>query len=277
MAAILRRGPRGVYHLISWDLQRHRFQRGQWMRGDVKLCGLSPNGAYLLYWAQQYGRAHGRRREADLQPYDSARESRPIRSRPLKGKELKRKVPRYQRGDSLKPGAGSPRRNTGTWTAVSRPPYFSALAIWPAFGYWTGGGFFASDREIILNEAPDFIAPTPNAPWPNWMRVRSFEEARAKPSWPPFEDPYWPEDEGARWPSVGRVLDGLREGGAEWVDFVHARTNGELLFGCDGRVYRSRNWRETAPESLLRASDRLADFTGLEFERLPPPPEAMRW
>jgi hypothetical protein len=50
-----------------------------------------------------------------------------------------------------------------TWTAVSKPPYFSALALWPKGDAWGGGGLFASERRLELNHdersmklAPDF-------------------------------------------------------------------------------------------------------------------------
>ncbi|MBI5176178.1 MAG: hypothetical protein HY986_25060 [Candidatus Melainabacteria bacterium] len=38
-----------------------------------------------------------------------------------------------------------------SWTAVSRPPYFSALALWPKGDCWGGGGLFESDKKILLN------------------------------------------------------------------------------------------------------------------------------
>ena len=41
------------------------------------------------------------------------------------------------------------------WTAVSRPPYLTALAFWPISGAWVGGGIFRSDRELLLHH-PDF-------------------------------------------------------------------------------------------------------------------------
>ena len=37
-----------------------------------------------------------------------------------------------------------------TFTAVSRPPYFTALALWPEGSTWGGGGFFEENRKLIL-------------------------------------------------------------------------------------------------------------------------------
>src|SRR5688500_14144217 len=43
------------------------------------------------------------------------------------------------------------REYTYAWTAVSRPPYFTALALWPKGDCWHGGGTFGEDRDILLN------------------------------------------------------------------------------------------------------------------------------
>lgn len=37
------------------------------------------------------------------------------------------------------------------WTAISRPPYFTALAIWGSYGSYEGGGFWRSNNEVSLN------------------------------------------------------------------------------------------------------------------------------
>jgi hypothetical protein len=41
-----------------------------------------------------------------------------------------------------------------TWTAVSRPPYLTAVALWPKGDAWGGGGLFAKEKEIMLNHRP---------------------------------------------------------------------------------------------------------------------------
>jgi hypothetical protein len=43
----------------------------------------------------------------------------------------------------------------GTWNAVSRPPYLTALALWPNLGTWGGGGLFESESTLLLHhDAP---------------------------------------------------------------------------------------------------------------------------
>jgi hypothetical protein len=46
------------------------------------------------------------------------------------------------------------RRNpdyTSAWTAISKPPYFTALALWPKGDTWEGGGLFLKARHVWLN------------------------------------------------------------------------------------------------------------------------------
>jgi len=40
---------------------------------------------------------------------------------------------------------------TYAWTALSKPPYLTALALWPKGSCWAGGGLFPSETEVWLN------------------------------------------------------------------------------------------------------------------------------
>ena len=40
------------------------------------------------------------------------------------------------------------------WTAVSRPPWITALALWPKTHTWWGGGLFTGPRRLWLNHPP---------------------------------------------------------------------------------------------------------------------------
>ena len=37
----------------------------------------------------------------------------------------------------------------GTWTAVSRPPFLTALALWPKGDAWGGGAFFQDSCNLL--------------------------------------------------------------------------------------------------------------------------------
>jgi hypothetical protein len=116
-AVLLRRGPKTHYCLIAWDLKDDSFRIGQWMKGHVHLCDLSPDGRTLIYWAAQY-RASAEARRRQPVPFDPPQQSRDA----LKKRRARpgRKVPRYLR--PLAPDI-TPRENTGTWTAISTVPY----------------------------------------------------------------------------------------------------------------------------------------------------------
>ena len=59
---------------------------------------------------------------------------------------------------------------TYAWTAVSRPPYLTALALWPKGDCWHGGGLFEDDHTVVLNHKPVVAKPDPNHP-PLGIRV----------------------------------------------------------------------------------------------------------
>jgi hypothetical protein len=50
---------------------------------------------------------------------------------------------------------------TYAWTAVSRAPWLTALALWPKGDCWWGGGLFLSDRTLWLNHRPEEAEPHP--------------------------------------------------------------------------------------------------------------------
>jgi hypothetical protein len=282
-AVILRRGPRKHFQLIDWDLRKGRFTPGQWMYGYVALCDLSPSGDRLIYWAHQYHpHAHRFRSDAEAQGsqqaeslYEPLREDRPKPSR--NKKNARRKIPRYMRQACGMPPPRrrwtSPiRRNEGVWTAISKPPYFSALAIWPSFGHWTGGGVFLSENAIVLQD--DNITPKENAPVPDSFVIHSVfapEWASRRLStnaWHMFklDKPAWDEFSAA-----------LRHAGARWVEWMAPRKDKTLYFACDGSIYRLEDWQKVAPERYLVEAQELADFTGSRFEQIPPPDEALQW
>jgi hypothetical protein len=103
-AVILRRGPRTHYHLIAWDLARDTFEHGQWMRGNVMLCDLSPRGDKLLYFAEQYVKPLARSLQGRYEPL----KQQPVRKTPRKGRQHRR-TPRYLRPPGTSSSSGAPR------------------------------------------------------------------------------------------------------------------------------------------------------------------------
>jgi len=54
------------------------------------------------------------------------------------------------------------REYTYAWTAISRPPYLTALALWPKGDCWHGGGHFLDNSAIELNHKPNVANSHPN-------------------------------------------------------------------------------------------------------------------
>lgn len=50
---------------------------------------------------------------------------------------------------------------TYAWTAVSKPPWLTALALWPKGDCWHGGGLFENDSTLMLNHRPNVAKPHP--------------------------------------------------------------------------------------------------------------------
>jgi hypothetical protein len=76
------------------------------------------------------------------------------------------------------------REYTYAWTAISRPPYFTALALWPKGNCWHGGGLFLRPRHIWLNHKPEVAVPHPKHR-PKGLRVTLNPEACGEdaPTW----------------------------------------------------------------------------------------------
>ncbi len=63
------------------------------------------------------------------------------------------------------------------WTAISRPPYFTALTLWPNLGSWYGGGVFTGAKRIEL-DATCTLTPHPKFKTPP-LRIAAMAGATA--------------------------------------------------------------------------------------------------
>ena len=105
LGLVLRRGPSDWFRLSLWHTDTDRFEHGQWMAGRVyeRRSDLAPDGSLFVSFV---------RRSGGLPSSDPA-----------------------DTGSAQPPAADS-------WVAISRPPYFTALALWFVGGtYWVGGFF----------------------------------------------------------------------------------------------------------------------------------------
>lgn len=196
----------------------------------------------------------------------------------------------------------------GTWTALSRPPFFTALALWPKGNTWGGGGTFLTERTFALDHnaresalAPGFSMPEGFVllpPGPATQAAVARAMARDPQAWQiqdgadrgyatrsfTREEPsglgltrFWHMENPAK-PWQGELRAVLRRSkgslplnGVEWVEFD---TNGDLLFAIGGRLHRCPATAAdgvTCLDDLVARARLLADFTALTFSALRAP------
>jgi hypothetical protein len=69
----------------------------------------------------------------------------------LKGRIYEHRCDLSPSGEKLIYFVGAYRNPMRTWTAVSRPPFLTALLLWPKGDAWGGGGLFENERTLLLN------------------------------------------------------------------------------------------------------------------------------
>ena len=72
----------------------------------------------------------------------------------FKGRIYERRCDLSPDGDLLIYFAAKNRLPLYSWTAISRPPYLTAMAWWPKGDGWGGGGLFKTERRVMLNHRP---------------------------------------------------------------------------------------------------------------------------
>jgi hypothetical protein len=203
------------------------------------------------------------------------------------------------------------RKRGETFTAVSRPPYFTALAFF-GLGANAHGGFFPSARELVVGRT--FGRQRDEVDTEGVLRLTDmfayfFGDERRFESWEATlygvadaHHGFWAEAPGGvqrkccparrrlllvrepvRYAAFAptfayRLVDGEDGGGElslgprDWVDWDH---EGSLLYAEHGRLYRQR---VPASLSVPRQPPRLvADLREQTFERLEAPAWATRW
>lgn len=117
VAVIFRRGPSKQTQMLTWNLETNEVIAGQWIKGRVffRRCDLSPDGTHLVGAFSNYSR---RQYEAVIKQYN---------------------MPEHY-GDF--------------WTAVSKPPYYSAIGLWFLCGSYNGGGTWIDNRHLGFNNQP---------------------------------------------------------------------------------------------------------------------------
>jgi hypothetical protein len=197
---------------------------------------------------------------------------------------------------------------TYAWTAVSRPPYLTALALWPKGDCWQGGGLFTTHHDVFLNHRPEDAKPH-HRHLPTGLRVTTNPKAAGED-----EGVLIPRQERDRWkllqgldhdyygrrtiqPAVmekkgphGKVKLRVEKyfdpeeqwacslvtaqgkvfsiGIGTWADFDQA---GRLAFASEGKLFEAKLRDGTVDLAQL------ADFNNSKPESVKPPTWATRW
>jgi len=202
------------------------------------------------------------------------------------------------------------------WTAVSRPPYFTALAMWPQARMDAGGGLFDADREIRLNHRADEMSlakgfrlrkgmTVTKRAWDGSAGQDMYHERLLRDGW--VTDPETRYDvRNAVSPlyekrsATGAVLmmQSTRQGGPPgnrdradyevvlpdgmvWLrlntaDWADWDRNGDLLVSQNGCLFRGFAADIGAPAGATILRC-IADFRDMAFEAVKPPPGAKHW
>ncbi len=72
----------------------------------------------------------------------------------FKGRIYERRCDLSPSGDLLIYFAAKFKPPLYSWTAISRPPFLTALALWPKADAWGSGGVFDTDASVRLNHLP---------------------------------------------------------------------------------------------------------------------------
>ena len=98
----------------------------------------------------------------------------------LRGRIYERRCDLSPDGNLLLYFAASYRKPYYSWSAISRPPYLTALALWPKGDGWGGGGHFLSQHRIALNHRGGEMTIAEGFSIPKWLRAEQFGK---RPGW----------------------------------------------------------------------------------------------
>ena len=183
-----------------------------------------------------------------------------------------------------------------SWTAISRPPYLTALALWPKGDAWGGGRHFATNKHVLLNHRPDDMQLAEDSKLLRTMKVdplgqysgrgedgpiwsmRLIRDGWGSPAPYVWEKPH---------PFAGRVLRmsiyGVAERNGSWYTIEHDVIDGETRqmtplgrtdwadWSRDGDLLYSKG------NKLFRNGRLLEDFGDRKFVQRRAPEAMRRW
>ena len=228
----------------------------------------------------------GPTRQVELLTWD-LRTDEIVRGQWLKGRIYERRSDLSPSGDHLIYFAAKYETGLRTWTAVSRPPWLTAVAMWPKGDAWGGGGLFDDERRIRLNHRasemalaeafrlPSTIEVIPFGAASGWgeddpihhvrlqrdgwrwidRRSAKAEHSGSKGRWLTFDPPIAYRrriGEGGAAVNLEMSLEAIHERGGSWYVITWRLMEGEAVLRDLGRA----DWADAGPHGdLLLARD----------------------
>jgi len=134
----------------------------------------------------------------------------------FKGRIYERRCDLSPNGERLIYFAANHKKPYFSWTAVSRPPFLTALALWPKGDAWGGGGLFTSENKIQLNHRASEMEVADDFKLPVNINVTSFGVCSG---WGE-DSPIWEtqlQRDGWRNVQDGKVLEGSTPSAVYWT------------------------------------------------------------
>ncbi len=108
-----------------------------------------------------------------------------------------------------------------SWTALSKPPWLTAIALWPKGDGWNGGGFFNTDTELVLNHPQDQSELQPDSDsgrcesdWPCPYRGEDdtvYHHLLRRGGWEFIQEAVWKKHENKRPNAIGELIEMLNK------------------------------------------------------------------
>ncbi len=105
----------------------------------------------------------------------------------LKGRLYERRSDLSPSGNHLVYFAAKHKTPLKTWTAVSRPPWLTAVALWPKGDTWGGGGLWEGDDRLQLNHSPSHTKLAEGIALPKRVVISGIPPLK----YAGLEDPLW--------------------------------------------------------------------------------------
>jgi hypothetical protein len=184
----------------------------------------------------------------------------------LKGRIYERRADLSPDGSLLVYFAAKYETGIRTWTAISRPPFLTALAMWPSGDAWGGGGLFETDKRLLLNHKTARMAPDPGH-LPTGLEIGPLGDASGHGEDNPIQHRRLIRD-GWRWIDNGATDTRHGDRHPTWITFdppviyrrAHPRHPIELESSLEGIHERQGRWYVTGHR--LREGGRLVRDLG---------------